>query len=227
MAPVVVSIHSVVGLDFAAGMTPGWHSTQFPPYFVFGALLSSFALILLLLIPMRHSYPLATMITLRHIDVLARLLLTMSLLIAYSYCVEAFMPFYGGKPAEITVTLTSFHGTYAFAYWGKIALNTIVPQLLWFRRVRLCEPALFGIATGVVIGMWFERFLIVIGSLSRDYIATRWFPFVPTVWDFLTLAGSVGLFLTGFFLALRFVPIVAMFEVRELVHRHQREEKAA
>lgn len=226
MAPVVVSIHSIVGLDFAGGITPGWHSTQFPPYFVFGAVLSGFALILMLLIPMRRAYPIDGMITLRHLDVLARLLLTTSLLLTYSYCLEAFMPFYGGKPAEIAVTLASFHGTYAFAYWTKIALNSLVPQLLWFRRVRLRPVALFAIATAVVVGMWFERFLIVIGSLDRDYLSTRWFPFVPTLWDFLTLAGSVGLFLTGFFLALRYVPIVTMFEVRELTHRRN-EDKAA
>lgn len=227
MAPVVVSIHSVVGLDFSAGMTPGWHSTQFPPYFVFGAVLSGFALVLMLLIPLRRSYPVDTMITLRHIDVLARLFLTTSLLLTYSYAIEAFMPFYSGKPSEIIVTQASFYGIYSFAYWAKIALNVVVPQLLWFRRIRLCEPALFAIAAGTVIGMWFERFLIVIGSLSRGYIASRWFPFVPTFWDFATLAGSVGLFLTGFFLLLRFTPIVTMFEVRELVHRHRDEEEAA
>jgi Ni/Fe-hydrogenase subunit HybB-like protein len=225
MAPVVVSIHSIVGLDFAAGMTPGWHSTQFPPYFVFGALLSSFGLILMLIIPLRRAYRLEALITPYHLDVLSRLLLTTSLLIGYAYAIEAFMPFYSGNRAEIAFTLYAFTGRDAFAYWGKIALNLVIPQLLWFRRVRLSEPALFLVSLGAVIGMWLERYLIVIGSLSRDYMASRWGQFTPTFWDWATLAGTIGLFLTGFFLVLRFVPIVSIHEMKELAHRHAGEAR--
>lgn len=223
MAPVVVSIHSIVGLDFAGGMTPGWHSTQFPPYFVFGALLSSFALILMLLIPLRHSYPIDGLITPYHVDVLAKLLLTTSLLIAYAYAIEAFMPFYSGNRADIATTLYSFMGRDSFAYWGKVSLNVVVPQLLWFRAVRRSEPAVFAISAGVVIGMWLERYLITIGSLSRDFMVSRWGQFTPTFWDWATLFGAVGLFLTGFFLVLRLLPILSIFEMKELALRRNAE----
>lgn len=221
MAPLVCSVHSVVGLDFAGGLTPGWHATQFPPYFVFGAVLSGFAvvLVLVLVIPLRRAFDLGGVITLRHIDVLARLTLTASLLLTYCYLLEVFMPFYRGDRHEITVVLSNFGGTYAPWYWAKIALNSLVPQLLWFRAVRLNRGLLFLIATAVVVGMWIERYVIVVASLHRDYSESSWFPFHPTVWDWATLAGSVGLFLTGFFLALRFVPMVSMFEMGELLHK--------
>ncbi|MBP2292625.1 NrfD/PsrC family molybdoenzyme membrane anchor subunit [Azospirillum rugosum] len=219
MAPLVVSIHSVVGLDFAGGLTPGWHETQFPPYFVFGAALSGFAVVLMLVIPLRRALELSGVITLRHVDVLARLLLTASLLLTYCYLLEVFMPFYRGERHEITVVLANFTGTYAPWYWAKIVLNSVVPQLLWFRAVRLNRPLLFVIAAGVVVGMWIERYVIVASSLHRNYSESSWFPFHPTVWDWATLAGSVGLFLTGFFLLLRVIPMVSMFEMRELLHK--------
>ena len=225
MAPVVVSIHSVVGLDFAGGMTPGWHTTQFPPYFVFGALLSSFALILMLTIPLRRGYGLEALITPYHLDVLSRLLLVTSLLIAYGYAVEAFMPFYNGHRSEIAVTLYSFAGRDDFAYWGKIALNVAIPQLLWLAPVRRSEVALYLISVGVIVGMWLERYLIVIGGLSRDYMVSRWGQFTPTFWDWSTLAGSIGLFLFGFFLVLRFVPILSMHEMKELARRYPAAER--
>ena len=225
MAPVVVSIHSIVGLDFAGGMTPGWHSTQFPPYFVFGALLSSFGLILMLTIPLRRAYRLEALITPHHLDVLGRLLLTTSLLIGYAYAIEAFMPFYSGSRAETAFAFYAFTGPGAFAYWGKVSLNVVIPQLLWWRRARLCEPVLFLISFGAVVGMWLERYLIVIGSLSRDYMVSRWGFFVPTFWDWATLAGSIGLFLTGFFFILRFVPIVSIHEMKELARRHRAEQQ--
>jgi Ni/Fe-hydrogenase subunit HybB-like protein len=220
MAPLVCSVHSIVGLDFAGGLWPGWHSTQFPPYFVFGAVLSGFALVLTLVIAIRHAYRLQAIITPRHVDVLAKLMLTCSLLIAYAYIVEAFMPFYTGNAYDKTVALANFTGDYAWAYWGKIILNVLAPQLLWAAPVRRNQLAVFSIASGVIIGMWLERILIVLGSLYRGFLPANWVAFVPTIWDWLTLAGSVGLFLTGFFLFLRFLPIVAMFEMRELAARH-------
>ncbi|HJU17489.1 MAG TPA: NrfD/PsrC family molybdoenzyme membrane anchor subunit [Stellaceae bacterium] len=227
MTAEVVAAHSVVGLDFAAGMTPGWHSTFLPPYFVIGAALTALAFILLLIIPVRWGYPLATMITLRHVDVLAKLLLTSSLFMAYCYWIEAFMPFYGGVPADIWTINASFYGTYSFAYWGKIALNAILPQLLWFRPVRRCEPAVFAIALGVVIGMWLEYFLLIVGSLNRGYMSSRWFIYVPSFWDWATVAGTVGLFVAGLFLFLRFVPTLPMFEMRELIQRYRHKGDAA
>ncbi|MBV9859389.1 MAG: polysulfide reductase NrfD [Alphaproteobacteria bacterium] len=221
MAPLVCSVHSIVGLDFAGGLWPGWHSTQFPPYFVFGAVLSGFALVLILVILLRHAYGLQAIITMRHVDVLAKLTLTCTLLIAYAYLIEAFMPFYSGNAYERTVALADFAGRYAWAYWGKITLNVVVAQLLWVPAIRRNQLALIAIAAGIIVGMWLERMLIVIGSLYRGFLPANWIPFVPTVWDWLTLIGSIGLFLTGFFLFLRFIPIVTMFELRELVLRKE------
>jgi molybdopterin-containing oxidoreductase family membrane subunit len=223
MAPLVVSVHSIVGLDFAGALTPGWHETQFPPYFVFGAVLSGFAVVLMLVIPLRSAYGLEDIITFRHIDVLARLMLTTSLLITYCYGLEAFMPFYRGERAEMTVALANFTGHYAPWYWAKIVLNSVIPQLLWSRTARLNRPLLFVVALGVVIGMWIERYVIVVASLHRNHAPSSWAVFTPTVWDWATLAGSVGLFLTGFFLLLRFFPMVSMFEMRELVEKRKRE----
>jgi Ni/Fe-hydrogenase subunit HybB-like protein len=222
-----VAAHSIAGLDLSGGMTPGWHSTMLPPYFVTGAALVGFAFLLMLLIPLRHSYPVATMVMERHIDLLARLMLTSSLLLAYFYWMEAFMPYYGGQPAELWTIRASFFGTYAFAYWAKIALNAIIPQLLWFRRVRRSGPALLAISAGVLIGVWLEYFLLVVGSLNRDYISSRWFPYIPSLWDFLLVAGTFGMLLAGFFAMMRFVPLVVMFEMRELVRRREKEDKVA
>ena len=219
MAPLVCSVHSIVGLDFAGGLTPGWHETQFPPYFIFGAVLSGFAIVLMLVIPMRRAFDLGGVITLRHIDVLARLMLTCSLLIGYAYLLEVFMPFYRGERHDIIVVLSNFTGYYAGWYWAKIVLNFVIPQLLWFRAVRVNRPLLFLISTGIVVGMWIERYVIVVSSLHRNYSESSWFVFRPTFWDWATLAGSVGLFLLGFFLLMRFVPMVSMFEMRELIRK--------
>jgi len=219
MVPLVCSVHSIVGLDFAGGLTPGWHETQFPPYFIFGAVLSGFAIVLMLVIPLRRAFDLDGIITLRHLDVLAKLMLTCSLLISYSYLLEALMPFYRGDRHDITVTLSDFTGTYAGWYWAKIALNGVIPQLLWLRAVRLNRPLLFLISAGIVVGMWIERYVIVVSSLHRNYSPSSWFVFRPTFWDWATLAGSAGLFLAGFFLMLRLIPMVSMFEMRELVAR--------
>src|SRR3954468_18953783 len=223
MAPLVISVHSIVGLDFAGGLAPGWHEAQFPPYFVFGAVLSGFAVVLMLVIPLRRAFDLEGVITPHHIDVLARLMLTTSLLISYSYGLEIFMPFYRGEHSEITVILSNLTGYYAPWYWAKIILNGVIPQLLWFRTARLNQPMLFVIALGVVIGMWIERYVIVVASLHRNHSESSWAVFTPTFWDWATLAGSVGLFLSGFFLLLRFIPMVSMFEMRELVRKHKRE----
>lgn len=223
MAPLVCSVHSIVGLDFAGGLTSGWHETQFPPYFVFGAVLSGFAAVLMLVIPLRRAYALQPVITERHLDILARLMLTSSLLITYAYGLEIFMPFYRGEAHEVENAMANLIGTYAAWYWAKIVLNTAVPQLLWIRRVRFSPPLLFMISAGVVVGMWIERYVIVVSSLHRNYAPSSWFVFTPTFWDWATLAGSMGLFLTGFFLLLRFFPMVSMFEMRELAAKRKAE----
>jgi molybdopterin-containing oxidoreductase family membrane subunit len=222
MAPLIISVHSIVGLDFAGGLTPGWHSTQLPPYFVFGAVLSSFGLFLVLLVPLRTLYRLEDVITERHLDVLAKLTLTCSLLIAYAYALEAFMPFYSGKPEDVTVALNQIFGTHAGIYWSKIVLNVAVPQLLWIPALRRNRTVLVLIGAGIVVGMWIERYLIVVGSLDRAFLPSVWQEFVPTFWDWATLAGSVGILLLGLLLFLRLLPIATIFELRQLIEERRK-----
>ena len=222
MAPMVVSVHSVVGLDFAGGLTPGWHSTQFPPYFFFGAVISGTALVIMLTILVRRGYRLEDVITPYHFNALGKVMLVGSLLLAYAYVWEAFGPFYGSDVAEKTEFAYRLFGRYAAAYWPTLLLNVLVPQLLWLPTVRRSEILLFLISAGIIVGMWLERFVIVIPSLAHDYMPSYWGGYRPTLWDWATLAGSIGLFLTIFFVILRLLPIVSMFEVRELVGREPR-----
>jgi molybdopterin-containing oxidoreductase family membrane subunit len=217
MAPMVVSVHSVVGLDFAGGLTPGWHSTQFPPYFFFGAVISGIALVILLTIPIRHAYALQAIITDYHLNALGKIMLTGSLMLGFAYVWEAFGPFYGSEIAERTMFLDRLFGIYAPIFWATIALNIALPQLLWWPAVRVNEWLLVVIALGIIIGMWCERFVIVITSLHRDYLPSEWGNYAPTLWDWAIFAGSIGLFLTLFFIVLRLVPIVPLAEMRELI----------
>ena len=215
MAPLVVSVHSIVGLDFAGGETPGWHSTQFPPFFVFGAVLSGFAMVLLLIIPLRRLLGLEPFITERHFDILGRLMLTSSLCVAYAYVMDAFSVFYGGDPVERAQFLDRLTGIYGPVYWGTILFNVAVPQLLWSRRLRLNQPLVMAVSFLVVVGMWLERFSIVVISLHRTALPSAWGDFHPTFWDYATLFGTVGLFCSGFLLCLRFLPALSLFEMRE------------
>ena len=217
MAPVVVSIHSIVGLDFAGAATPGWHSTEFPPFFVCGALLSGFAIVLLLIIPLRRLLALEDLMTGRHLDVLCKLLLTSSLCIAYAYLMDAFMIFYGGDPAEHAIFMARVAGPYTSIYWGALIFNCVVPQLLWFRRLRVNEPAIVLICLGVVVGMWLERYEIVVTSLARPNVPSSWGTYHGTFWDWATLFGTIGMFLSGILLTVRYVPIVSMHEMRALI----------
>lgn len=217
MAPMVISVHSVVGLDFAGGLTPGWHSTQFPPYFFFGAVISGVALIIILTILVRWGYSLQDVITGYHLNALAKVMLVASVMLGYAYLWEAFGPLYGSDVAERTQFFARIFGFYAGCYWGKIALNVVIPQLLWLPAVRRSEILLLVISAGIIVGMWLERFVIVIPSLSYNYTPSYWGVFFPTFWDWAALAGTVGLFLSLFFLFVRFVPIVSMSEVREII----------
>ena len=219
MAPMVISVHSVVGLDFAGGLTPGWHSTQFPPYFFFGAVISGIALVIMLTIPIRRGYGFQDLITEYHLNALGKIMLVGSLMLGYSYVWEAWGPYYGSDVAERTMFNARIFGLYAATYWAKIALNLVIPQLLWLPAVRRSEILLFLISASIIVGMWLERFVIVVTSLHRNYMPSEWGNYYPTLWDWLTLAGSIGLFLTLFFLILRFVPIVSMAEMREIVEK--------
>jgi molybdopterin-containing oxidoreductase family membrane subunit len=217
----VVSVHSVVGLDFAGGITPGWHDTQFPPYFFFGAVISGTALVIMLTILVRWGYRLHDVITGYHLNALGKVMLVGSLMLTYAYVWEAFGPLYGSDIAEKSRFLYGIAGFYAPSYWTKIALNAVIPQLLWLPFVRRSEPALFAVALCVIVGMWLERFAIVVPSLAHDYTPSYWGVYFPTLWDWAVFAGSIGLFLTLFFLLLRFVPIVAMAEMRELIEEER------
>jgi Ni/Fe-hydrogenase subunit HybB-like protein len=217
MAPMVISVHSVVGLDFAGGLTPGWHDTQFPPYFFFGAVISGTAVIVMLTILVRWGYGLQDVLTEYHLNAMAKVMLVGSLLLAYAYVWEAFGPFYGSGVAEKTEFFHRIFGFTSAPFWSEKILTVVVPQLLWCPFVRRNIPLLLLISAGIILGMWQERYVFVIGSLAHNYMPSYWGVFFPTFWDWAALAGTIGLFLTVFFLFLRFAPIVSLAEVREIV----------
>jgi Ni/Fe-hydrogenase subunit HybB-like protein len=225
MAPLVISVHSIVGLDFAGAATVGWHSTQFPPFFVFGALLSGFATVLLLAVPLRRLLSLHDFITGRHLDVLSRLLLASSLALAYAYMMEAFTISYGPAAAEKIQYLDKVTGADAPIFWATILFNVVLPQFFWLQRFRLNQAAIVLISLGVIVGMWFERYEIVIMSLRRTHLPSAWGDFHGTFWDWATMAGTIGLFVAGILLAIRLMPVIAMFEMRTLLPGRWRGEQ--
>ena len=224
--PLVVSVHTVVSFDFAVAIVPGWHSTIFPPYFVAGAIYSGFAMVMTLAIPIRYYYKLEDFITMRHLENMAKILLATGLIVAYGYMMETFGAFYSGQMYEKYMMLNRMGGPYAIVYWMLIAFNIAVPQLLWFPRIRTNVLALFAISLVVNVGMWLERFVIVVTSLHRTYLPSAWGMYSPTGWDWLTFAGSIGLFLTLLFLFVRFLPLISIFEMRQLVSETEGEAKS-
>jgi len=214
--PLVISVHSVVSLDFAIGNTPGWHSTIFPPYFVAGALFSGFAMALTISIPLRAVFGLKDFITARHLDNIAKLMLVCGLLVAYSYLVEIFMAFYSGDEFDQAMVLNRMRGPYAPLYWTAIACNVVLPQALWLKRVRLSVPVLFALSLAVNVGMWLERFVIIVVSLHRDFVPSSWGMFYPTFWDWAILVGSLGTFGWLFLMFVRFLPAISIAEMRKL-----------
>ena len=221
MAPLVVSVHSIVGLDFAGAETPGWHSTQFPPFFVFGAVLSGFATVLVLAVPLRRLLRLEAFITTRHLDVLTKLLLTSSLCVGYAYVMDAFSVYYGADDAEIGMFHDRAFGLYAPVYWATVLCNVTAPQVFWSARARLSQPLILLVSFLVIIGMWLERFEIVVTSLHRTNLPSAWGTYVPTLWDWLLFAGTIGLFSAGMLLFVRLLPVLSMFELRELIDRRK------
>lgn len=217
--PLVISVHSIVSVDFAYGVVPGWHSTIFPPYFVAGAVFSGFAMVLTLMIPLRKVYHLEDFITQRHLENMAKIMLSVGLVVAYGYAMENFWGWFSGNPFESAMTNDRYTGAYSPFYWGLIICNVIVPQLLWFKKIRINNLALFGIALLVNIGMWLERFVIVVQSLSKDFLPSSWHLYSPTFWDIATFVGTIGLFLMLIFLFVRVLPAISIFELRELVHK--------
>jgi len=216
--PLVISVHSVVSLDFSVGLVPGWHSTIFPPYFVAGALYSGFAMALVLAVPMRAVFRLRDFITERHLAKMGTLMLVTGLLVAYSYLVEIFSAFYGGDTFDIAVLANRYFGNYAPLSWSVVLCNVVLPQALWSRRVRHSAPALFAVGIVVLVGMWLERFMIIVVSLERDFMPSAWHVFHATFWDLATLAGSIGAFALLFLLFVRCLPAISMSEMRKLAH---------
>jgi molybdopterin-containing oxidoreductase family membrane subunit len=223
--PLVVSVHSVVSFDFAVSVIPGWHTTIFPPYFVAGAIFSGFAMVMTLAIPMRKFFGLEKFITMKHLDNMAKIMLATGLIVAYGYMVEAFMAWYSGSDYEKFMILNRLRGPYAPYYWALIFCNVLATQSLWFRRVRHSVPLLFVMALIVNTGMWLERFIIVITSLHRDFLPSSWGMFTPTLWDWATFIGSLGLFFSLLFLFIRFLPMISIFEMKTILP--QRAPKAA
>ncbi|HEY8748838.1 MAG TPA: NrfD/PsrC family molybdoenzyme membrane anchor subunit [Tepidisphaeraceae bacterium] len=227
-APLVVSVHSVVSMDFAEAQVPGWHTTIFPPYFVAGAIFSGFAMVLTLAIPMRSIFRLKDMITLQHIDNCAKLLLVTGLIVAYGYSMEYFMGWYSGEPTERYLNANRALGPYAWTWWTIVFCNVVTPQALWFRWVRRNVWLMFLISLVIQVGMWGERFVIVIISLHRDFLPSSWGMYYPTRWDWAVLLGTIGFFLFCFILFARLLPVISISEMRELVHSsHKSDAEAA
>jgi Ni/Fe-hydrogenase subunit HybB-like protein len=225
--PLVVSVHSVVSSDFAISMMPGWHETVFPPYFVAGAIFSGFAMVLLLCVPIRHIYALQDFITLDHLEVMAKIVLVTSFLTSYGYLSEQTLSWYGHEEVEHDLywnRLTAFD-QYAVLTWCVFFCNVIAPQAFWFPRLRRNQIVLVVVSLIVLVGMWLERFVIIVTSLHRDYLPSSWGMFKPTIYDFLTFFGSIGLFLTAFLLFARLLPMISMSEMRGLLPESQAHEE--
>jgi len=217
--PLVLSVHTVVSFDFAVGIVPGWHTTIFPPYFVAGAIYSGFAMVLTLAIPMRAAYGMQDFITRRHLEQMAKVMLATGLIVAYGYFIEFFMAFYSGNKFDLFMTWQRLHGPYAPFYYALILCNILTPQLLWIKKVRQNIAALFVISLVINSGMWLERFVIVVISLTRDFMPSAWGRYSATVWDYATFVGTLGLFTMLMFLFVRGLPAIAISEMRELVHQ--------
>jgi len=215
----VFSVHSMVALDFSEGVLPGWHSTLFPPFFVAGALFSGFAMVLALGIPMRGWLQLQAFITERHLTNMAKMLLAVGLVVDYSYFAELFDAFYSMDRYQIALVVHRATGSYAGVYWATIFFNVLQIQLLWIGRVRRSPTALMLISVGVLIGMWLERFMLIVTSLYEEFLPTSWGMFYPTAWDIAFLVGSVGLFFVLYLLFVRLGPVLSMFELRKLLYR--------
>ena len=225
--PLVVSVHTVVSFDFAVAQLPGWHATVFPPYFVAGAIYAGFAMVLTLAIPLRKFYGLEDFITMKHLENMGKVLLATSLIVVYGYAMEAFMAWYSGSTFERFMIWNRMFGPYGWTYWVLLFCNLATPQLMWFKRFRTSVGWLFAVAMVVNVGMWLERFVIVVTSLHRDFLPSSWGVYSPTFWDWATFLGTLGLFLTLFFLFIRFLPTISIFEMRTILPDAKIEEEKA
>src|SRR4029079_19138841 len=220
--PLVVSVHSEVSLLFAAGTIPGWHSTIFPPYFVMGAAFSGFAVVAMIAIALRSLFKLENLVTDDHLDVLGKVLLACGLMTAYGYVFEVFDALYSGEHHELQTLAERFTGEYAWSYWGAVIFNFVVLQPLWSRSVRRNPWMLFTISTSVAVGMWLERYMILVTSLYRDFLVSSWGEYHPTFWDWSTYLGTIGLFFVPFLLLIRLLPVISIFETKEILHEENK-----
>ncbi|MFZ1916596.1 MAG: NrfD/PsrC family molybdoenzyme membrane anchor subunit [Terriglobales bacterium] len=222
--PLVLSVHTVVSFDFAVGIVPGWHTTIFPPYFVAGAIYSGFAMVLCLAIPIRAIYGLKDFITEQHLETMAKVMLATGLIVAYGYGMEAFMGWYSGNQFDSFLMWNRLHGPYQYWYFALLACNIGIPQVLWLKKFRVSTGWLWLISFIVLVGMWLERFIIVVVSLTRDFVNSSWGQYYPTKWDWMTYVGTIGMFLTAMWLFVRVLPMISIFELRQLLpeaHTHE------
>src|SRR6202163_331830 len=222
--PLVLSVHSVISFDFSIAILPGWPTTIFPPYFVAGAIYSGFAMVLTIAIPLRKFYHFEDFITMRHLENMAKVMLATGLIVAYGYFFEFFMSLYSGQKFDVFLVHQRLHGPYSPFYYALILCNILTPQLLWLRRVRTNPTILFLMSIVVNIGMWLERFVIVVISLTRDFMPSAWGRYSPTVWDWATFIGTLGLFTTMIYLFVRVLPAISIAEMRELVAHEEDHE---
>jgi Ni/Fe-hydrogenase subunit HybB-like protein len=223
--PLVLSVHSIVSLDFAVSIVPGWNVTVFPPYFVAGAVFAGFAMVLTFAIPMRKWYGLEDMITLKHIDWMCKIMLTTGMIVFYGYLVEMFYAWYSGVNWEIFLKDNRMFGPYAFAFWCLWLFNGIIPQVLWSQKARMNLNLVWIVCQFVSIGMWLERFVIIPMSLHRDYLPSSWGSYNPTVWDFAFFGGTIGFFILLMFLFMRFMPVINIFEMKDLLYKKNHANK--
>jgi molybdopterin-containing oxidoreductase family membrane subunit len=227
--PLVLSVHSIVSFDFAVSQMPGWHTTIFPPYFVAGAIFSGFAMVVTLMVMARELFNMKDFITMHHLETMNKIILATGTMVGYAYGMEFFVAWYSGNQYEAYAFVNRAFGPYAWAYWTMISCNVIFPQLFWFKKIRRSIPIMFVISIIVNIGMWFERFVITVTSLHRDFLPSSWFYYSPTYVEVCQFIGSFGLFLTFFLLFLKYLPIVAISEVKGVMpaanpHAHSGEE---
>ena len=215
--PLVLSVHSVVSFDFATSVLPGWHTTIFPPYFVAGAIFSGFAMVVTLMVIARWAFQIEHLVTIKHLENMNKIMLATGTIVGYAYATEFFIAWYSGNPYERFVFINRAFGPYAWAYWTMISCNVISPQFFWFKKLRTSVAFMFVLSIFVNIGMWFERFVIIASSLHRDFLPSSWGYFVPTWVDILTVLGTFGLFLTLFLFFVRFLPMIAVSEVKGMM----------
>lgn len=226
--PLVLSVHTVVSFDFASAILPGWHATIFPPYFVAGAIYAGFAMVLTLLIPLRVVYGLQDLITMRYIENMSKVMLVTGLVVAYGYLCEAFFGWYGADKYERFVLKNQiWHGPYAPIYWLLMLCNVLVPQLMWSKKLRNNTIIVFTVCMFINVGMWLERFVIIVVSLHRDFVPSSWEMYSPTIWDYATLFGSIGLFVFLFFIFIRLFPMITIFEMHGLLPGSKPSSRAA